>query len=131
MSQLMRLEMPDGQQMWATVDAVDGPGDSGLGDRVAEKLHGFEESLRTVATNVRNSVAAARPDEVSIEFGLELALGAHGVVAALVGGGGTAAFKVTLTWQDAGRPVPPIPPQPPAAGPHPPDAPPAPIPAQP
>lgn len=112
MSQLMRLEMPDGQEFWAMVDAVAGPSDSGLGDRFTEKLHGFEESLRTVATNVRHAVATARPDEVSVEFGLELAVAEHGVVAALVGGGGTAAFKVTLTWKDGEGPRLPAPPDP-------------------
>ncbi|WP_406864266.1 CU044_2847 family protein [Streptomyces sp. HUAS MG47] len=97
-SQLVQLEMPDGQVIWATVAEEDGPSDSGIGDRFAEKLHGFHESLQVVAENVRDAVAAARPDEVSVEFGLELATGESGVVAALVGGSGKAAFKVTLTW---------------------------------
>ncbi|WOX20439.1 CU044_2847 family protein [Streptomyces solicathayae] len=97
-SQLVQLEMPDGQVLWATVAEDDGPSDSGLGDRLTEKLHGFHESLQVVATNVRDAVASARPDEVSVEFGLELAAGESGVVAALVGGSGKAAFKVTLTW---------------------------------
>ncbi|MGW4163157.1 CU044_2847 family protein [Streptomyces sp. NPDC004788] len=97
-SQLVQLEMPDGQTVWATVAGDDGPSDSGLGDRLVEKVHGFQESLRVVATNVRDAVASARPDEVSVEFGIELAVGKEGVMAAVVGGSGTAAFKVTLTW---------------------------------
>ncbi|HEY9374131.1 CU044_2847 family protein [Streptomyces sp.] len=108
-SQLVQLEMPDGRFIWATVAEDDGPSDSGLGDRFAEKLHGFHESLQVVATNVRDAVATARPDEVSVEFGLELAAGESGVVAALVGGSGKAAFKVTLTWNGSAQSAAPTP----------------------
>ncbi|MER5882923.1 CU044_2847 family protein [Streptomyces sp. NPDC001941] len=106
MGELVRLEMPDGQLVWATVAEDTGPGDVGLGERVVEKLQGFHESLRAVATNVRDAVAPARPDEVSVEFGVELAVGRDGVMAALVGAGGSAAFTVTLTWSGAERPLP-------------------------
>jgi hypothetical protein len=116
MSQLVQLEMPDGQIIWATVDEDEGPSDSGIGDRIVEKLHGFQDSLQIVASNVRSAVATARPDEVSVEFGLELAVGKDGVMAALVGGSGKAAFKVTLSWSGQGLPAAPpaplVPPQP-------------------
>ncbi|MER8073268.1 CU044_2847 family protein [Streptomyces sp. NPDC094034] len=116
MSQLVRLRMPDDQVIWATVDEGDGPSDAGLGERITERLDGFQESLQIVASNVRNAVAAARPDEVSVEFGLELAAGNDGIVAALVGGSGKAAFKVTLSWGAQGAPAVPaapvVPPRP-------------------
>lgn len=89
--------MPDGQMVWAMVERQ-GPRDTGLGDQVAQRLEGFKESVQAVASNVRTAVATARPDEVSVEFGLELAAGKHGVVAALTGVGGKATFKVTLKW---------------------------------
>ncbi|MFC9398224.1 CU044_2847 family protein [Streptomyces sp. NPDC057027] len=124
MSQLVRLQMPDEKVIWATVDEEEGPSDSGLGEQIAEKLDGFQEALQTVASNVRNAVASARPDEISVEFGLELAVGESGIVAAVVGGSGKAAFKVTLTWSGQGLPatpvVPPQPVQPPAMPPVPP-----------
>ncbi|MFI8301465.1 CU044_2847 family protein [Streptomyces nigra] len=122
MSQLVRLQMPDEQVIWATVDEGDGPSDSGLGEQITEKLEGFQESLRTVASNVRSAVAEARPDGISVEFGLELAAAETGIVAALVGGSGKAAFKVTLNWSGAPAApaapvVPPQPTQPPAVSP--------------
>ncbi|MFC8390799.1 MULTISPECIES: CU044_2847 family protein [unclassified Streptomyces] len=125
MSQLMRLQMPDEQVIWATVDDGDGPSDSGLGERITEKLEGFQESLQVIASNVRNAVAKARPDEVSVEFGLELAAGENGIVAALAGGSGKAAFKVTLSWNSepaipVAPVVPPQPTQPPTVPPVPP-----------
>lgn len=97
----MELAMPDGQMVWAMVERQ-GPRDTGLGDQVAQRIEGFQESLRAVAANVRAAVATARPDEVGVEFGLELAAGKHGVVAALAGVGGKAAFKVTLKWTAPG-----------------------------
>ncbi|MFG1807821.1 CU044_2847 family protein [Streptomyces sp. NPDC049040] len=109
MRQAVQLEMPDGHLLWATVDEQ-GPTDSGLRDDLVDKLQGFQESVRAVAMNTRRAVAAARPDEVSIEFGMELAAGKDGLVAAIVGAGGTAAFNVTLTWTSregaAGAPQP-------------------------
>ncbi|GLW58451.1 CU044_2847 family protein [Kitasatospora phosalacinea] len=96
--QLIELAMPDGQTVWALVDGPSGPRDSGLGDQLATRLEGLQESLHAVAANVRSAVAAVRPDEVSVEFGLELAAGRGGVVAALTGVGGKATFKVALKW---------------------------------
>ncbi|MEV7215463.1 CU044_2847 family protein [Kitasatospora cineracea] len=102
MQQLIELAMPDGQAVWALVDGPSGPRDTGLGEQLGTRLEGLQESLHAVATNVRSAVAAARPDEVSVEFGLELAAGRGGVVAALTGVGGKATFKVTLKWTSGG-----------------------------
>ncbi|RPE36815.1 CU044_2847 family protein [Kitasatospora cineracea] len=102
MQQLIELAMPDGQAVWALVDGPSGPQDTGLGEQLATRLEGLQESLHAVATNVRSAVAAARPDEVAVEFGLELAAGRGGVVAALTGVGGKATFKVTLKWTSGG-----------------------------
>ncbi|WP_329222637.1 CU044_2847 family protein [Streptomyces microflavus] len=95
--QPIQLVMPGGEMVWAMVERQ-GPKDTGLGDQVAQRIEGFQESLHAVAANVRAAVATVRPDEVSVEFGLELAAGKHGVVAALTGVGGKATFKVALKW---------------------------------
>ncbi|WP_406165098.1 hypothetical protein OIE52_50460 [Streptomyces canus] len=108
--QPIELAMPDGQMVWAMVERQ-GPRDTGLGDQVAQRIEGFQESLHAVAANVRTAVATVRPDEVGVEFGLELAAGKHGVVAALTGVGGKATFKVTLKWTASGL-APVQPPQP-------------------
>lgn len=118
MQQLVELAMPDGQTVWALVDGPSGPRDTGLGDRLATRLEGLQESLHAVAANVRDAVAGVRPDEVSVEFGLELAAGRGGVVAALTGVGGKATFKVALKWTSGG----PSAEQPPAEEPAEPDA---------
>ncbi|WP_326816202.1 hypothetical protein OIE61_44270 [Streptomyces sp. NBC_01762] len=96
--QAVELVMPDGQVVWAMVERQGGPRDTGFGEQVAQKIEGFQQSLQAVTANVRTAVAAGQPDEVSVEFGLELAAGKHGVVAALAGVGGKATFKVGLKW---------------------------------
>ncbi|MCF1598708.1 CU044_2847 family protein [Streptomyces muensis] len=94
----MEVQLPDGQAIWAQIESPGGPQDSGLFDGGARALRGFDTTLRSVAANVRDAVAQAAPGEVSVEFGLELALGKEGLVAALAGVSGTAAVKVTLSW---------------------------------
>lgn len=98
MRRLMEVQLPDGQAIWAQVESAGGPQDSGLFDGGARVLRGFETTLRSVAANVRDAVAQAAPDEVSVEFGVELSLGKDGLVAALAGTSGSAAVKVTLSW---------------------------------
>jgi hypothetical protein len=98
MQQLVEVQLPDGQMIWARVESPPGPQDSGVFDGGVRALRGFDQVLRSVAANVREAVAHARPDEVSVEFGVELALGKDGLVAALAGTSGTAAVKVTLSW---------------------------------
>ncbi|MFC9330836.1 CU044_2847 family protein [Kitasatospora sp. NPDC057015] len=75
-----------------------GPHDTGLGDQLAERIEGFQEALRAAAGNVRDALAAARPDEVCVEFGPELDAGRHGIVAAVAGVDGEASFKIALKW---------------------------------
>ncbi|WP_406260676.1 hypothetical protein OIA45_20755 [Streptomyces chartreusis] len=98
MRQLVEVQLPDGQAIWAQIESAGGPQDSGVFDGGARILCGFDTTLRSVAANVRDAVAQVAPDEVSVEFGVELALGKDGMVAALAGVSGTAAVKVTLSW---------------------------------
>jgi hypothetical protein len=90
------LELPDGQVIWARVEDV-GPRDV-VRPGVRQVLNGFVETVRGVAANVRDAVVDAQPDEVSVEFGVDLSIAGEGVVAALAGIAGTAAVRVTLTW---------------------------------
>ncbi len=94
----IEVTLPDGQTVWAVV-ADQGPRD--VAGRVGPRaLRGLTETLRGVASNVRAGLRDARPDEVSVEFGVELALAEEGLVAALAGISGNATIQVTLTWSD-------------------------------
>ncbi|MFJ1842202.1 CU044_2847 family protein [Streptomyces sp. NPDC088146] len=149
-ARITRIEMPDGTPVWARITGAEelakparGPAftDIGYGD-FADQVQARVESLRAVVTSVARSLAeplrAVRPDEVSVEFGIELTAKAGKVVGLLADGEAKGGIKVTLTWNGGGPPVDPaIPAQsgargagqaPPHPVPPPPAAPPAPPP---
>ncbi|MDH2424031.1 CU044_2847 family protein [Sphaerisporangium sp. TRM90804] len=98
MQQLVEVALPDGQTIWARVSVQPGPRDSGLFDGAVRTVKGFDTTLRAVAANVREAVAGAGPEQVSVEFGIEVAVGKDGLVAALAGASGTATLKVCMSW---------------------------------
>jgi hypothetical protein len=97
LSELIQVELPDEQVIWAMI-ADDGPQDVGLRDGV-HRLKGLTEAIQAVAHNVREALPAIRPDEVTVGFGIELAVGEGGLVAALSGISGKATITVTLGWK--------------------------------
>ncbi|MET8325785.1 CU044_2847 family protein [Streptomyces sp. NPDC005181] len=147
-ARITRIELPDGTPVWARISGAEelerrpaGNGlsytDTGFPD-FADQVQARVESLQGVVIGVARSLAeplrAVRPDEVSVEFGIELTAKAGKVVGLLADGEAKGAIKVTLTWNGGGPPVtpqvpaqaaapatPPIPSAPPA-----PPAPPAP-----
>jgi hypothetical protein len=98
MRDVVQVQMPDGQHIWAVVES-DRVVDTGVGGVSAKVLTGLLETVRGVATNVRQGLHDARPDEVLVEFGIELATVDSGLVAALVGLNANASVKVTLGWK--------------------------------
>ncbi|MFJ4898960.1 CU044_2847 family protein [Streptomyces sp. NPDC088727] len=125
-ARITRIEMPDGTPVWARIsgaEELDGPApgsgptytDTGFGD-IADQVQARVESLHSVVTSVARSLAvplrAVRPDEVSVEFGIELTAKSGRIVGLLADGEATGAIKVTLTWNGGGPPVDPPPPAP-------------------
>ncbi|MFD0026315.1 CU044_2847 family protein [Streptomyces sp. NPDC058382] len=125
-ARITRIEMPDGTPVWARISGAeeldvpapgDGPTytDTGFGD-IADRVQARVESLQSVVTSVARSLAvplrAVRPDEVSVEFGIELTAKSGKVVGLLADGEAKGAIKVTLTWNGGGPPVDPPPPAP-------------------
>ncbi|WP_228023312.1 CU044_2847 family protein [Streptomyces acidicola] len=106
-TRVARIEMPDGTPVWARISGAEELAvpsgelsytDTGFADRVEAQV----ESLQSVVTSVARSLAAplrtVRPDEVSVEFGIELTAKAGKVVGLLADGEAKAGIKVTLTW---------------------------------
>lgn len=125
-ARITRIEMPDGTPVWARIsgaEELDGPApgsgptytDTGFGD-IADQVQARVESLHSVVTSVARSLAvplrAVRPDEVSVEFGIELTAKSGRIVGLLADGEAKGAIKVTLTWNGDGPPVDPPPPAP-------------------
>ncbi|MFG2567767.1 CU044_2847 family protein [Streptomyces sp. NPDC048567] len=138
-SRITRIELPDGTPVWARISGAEeltgpGPGggptytDTGFGD-FADQVQARVESLHSVVTGVARSLAvplrAVRPDEVSVEFGIELTAKAGKIVGLLADGEAKGAITVTLTWNGGGPPIDAPPPAPVPAQTTPPSAPPA------
>ncbi|MFF2063841.1 CU044_2847 family protein [Streptomyces sp. NPDC058200] len=132
--------MPDGTPVWARIsgaEELERPSggltfsDTGFGDQVQARVESLHGVVTSVARSLVGPLRAVRPDEVSIEFGIELTAKSGKVVGLLGGGEAKGAIKVTLTWNDGGPPTdlssPLVPPQ--AAAPAPPPAAPVPPPA--
>lgn len=97
MQDLVRVELPDGQFVWARVD-VSGPRDVAF-QRTPQVLKGLTETVRGVAANVRDGLRGLNPDEITVEFGVELAMADGGLVAALAGAKVNSSIAVTLGWR--------------------------------
>ncbi|MGX1836307.1 CU044_2847 family protein [Streptomyces diastaticus] len=116
-SRVAYVELPDGTPVWARIsqaDELELPDgtplytDAGFAGRAGERVQAQVAGLGGLITGVARSVAeglrAVRPDEVSVEFGIELTGKAGKVVGLLADGEAKAALTVTLTWQNGGPP---------------------------
>jgi hypothetical protein len=83
--------------MWAAVESDQEPRDVGFGAKF-QGLPGLPEIVEWVTSGVAAGLRGAKPDAVTTEFGVELAVGDKGLVAALGGLGAKTKVKVTLTW---------------------------------
>lgn len=97
MRELIEIRLPSGRTMWATVDSGDESRDVGFGDRFAG-LPGLTEIVEWVSSGVVAGLRHVKPDRLTAEFGVELAVGERGLVAALGGVGAKTAVKVTMSW---------------------------------
>ncbi len=121
-SGVTRVSLPDGTPVWARISDVEqvlptprtgsgyadtgtagggGSGyvDTGLLDRAAAQVDSLRDLITGVASSVADGLRAARPDEVSVTFGIELTARAGRVVGLLADGEAKGAITVTLTWQ--------------------------------
>ncbi|MBZ6087518.1 MULTISPECIES: CU044_2847 family protein [Streptomyces] len=127
-TRVARVVLPDGTPVWARISgAAELPAPRGqlsFSDTgFAERVEAGVESLHSLVTGVARSLAeplrAVRPDEVSVQFGIELTAKAGKVVGLLADGETKAGITVTLTWN--GGPPDPNAPDPSAPDPSPSD----------
>ncbi|MEU0966636.1 CU044_2847 family protein [Streptomyces sp. NPDC005917] len=114
-TRIARVRLPDGTPVWARISGAEElavpPGELSFTDTgFAERVEATVESLNSLVGGVARSLAeplrAVRPDEVSVEFGIELTAKAGRVVGLLADGEAKAAITVTLTWNGGGPPDP-------------------------
>jgi hypothetical protein len=97
-SRPVQIQLPTGEVLWAKV-TVDGPqnvASAGLQRLDVEEL---SQTVRGLSASLHRAVGSLAPDEVAVEFGLELALKSGKVVSMLAEAGATASIKVTLGWK--------------------------------
>jgi hypothetical protein len=104
-TRLVEFPLQDGGSVLVQVDeAAAGPVTRGLGDRrtVTEQArHTFEDAISRVQPAAQSLISRLRaladaPDEVGLEFGVELSAEAGAFIASA---SSTANFRVTLTWR--------------------------------
>jgi hypothetical protein len=97
-SRPVQVQLPTGEVIWAKV-SVDGPqnvASAGLHSLDVEELG---RTVRGLSASLYHAVGGLLPDEVQVEFGLELALKSGKVISMLAEAGATASVKVTLGWK--------------------------------
>ncbi|MFF3875253.1 CU044_2847 family protein [Streptomyces sp. NPDC001978] len=110
-TRVARIELPDGTPVWARISGAEELAvpsgelsytDTGFADRVEASVESLHSLVTGVARSLAGPLRAVRPDEVSVEFGIELTAKAGKVVGLLADGEAKAAITVTLTWTENG-----------------------------
>jgi hypothetical protein len=97
-SEVVPVTLPSGQTILARVQ-IEGPVD--VGARTALRklaVTDLRETVEGVTQSVAQALRRVQPDEVSVEFGVELAVKTGKLTSVLAEGEGKASIKLTLTW---------------------------------
>lgn len=101
------MQLPTGEVIWARM-AVDGPQNVASGGLQRLDVEELSRAIRGLSASLHQAVDSVMPDEVEIEFGLELALRSGKVISVLAEAGATASVKVTLGWKGDKAATPPV-----------------------
>ncbi|MGG8410203.1 CU044_2847 family protein [Streptomyces sp. 12297] len=104
MSEIVEVQTPDGGTLWVRVEDEGGPRDTSF-TGVRHRLDDLPETLATVVATVRSGLRSAAPDELTLEFGIELSLKSGLLVSVVTASGGKATLKVSATWRRNGDAV--------------------------
>ena len=96
-SKPIRVELPTGDVIWARV-AVDGPANVSSGTLQRLDVDDLRRTVHGVSQSLREALDDLVPDQLQIEFGLELTLKSGKITSMLAEAGATATVKVALTW---------------------------------
>ncbi len=97
-SEVVRVTLPSGHTILARVQA-EGPIDVGAGDTLCKlAIDDLRQTVEGVTQSVAQALQRLAPDEVSVEFGVELAVKTGKLISVLAEGSGKASIKLTLTW---------------------------------
>jgi hypothetical protein len=97
---IVEVDLPNGARALVRATDLEGTG-TGATKTSAHRPFDFNDVAATLdglSVALRDALARAAPDKVSIELGLELAVKSGKLTALLVEGSGTASLAVTLEW---------------------------------
>ncbi|WP_328383552.1 hypothetical protein OHQ88_13840 [Micromonospora zamorensis] len=103
-SRSIQVELPTGEVIWAVV-AVDGASNVTAGALHRLDIDDLRRTVRGMSASLREAVSDLVPDELQVEFGMELAVKAGKLTSMLAEAGATASVKVTLTWRGDAEPA--------------------------
>lgn len=88
-------------------DIASGPQDARFHDRTeavlqAGQLPGFTEAIRGVVTSVREALDEHRPDEFTVDFGIQITAKTGAALSVLAAAEGNAHIRVSATWRRDG-----------------------------
>ncbi|MET9896167.1 CU044_2847 family protein [Streptomyces sp. NPDC006465] len=98
-ARLVEIELPNGATGLVRVREFDGSGARKVGWEDRFDFTGVAETLEGVADALRTSLSRARPNKVTVELGVELAIKSGKLTGLLVEGEGKGALNVTLEWE--------------------------------
>ncbi|TQK51926.1 hypothetical protein FBY35_2348 [Streptomyces sp. SLBN-118] len=107
---VQRIELPGGAVVLARL-STDGGGygeddeDVGFVENATAKVQQLQQLITEVGASVLDAAAAAKPDEASVSFGVELTAKSGVALAVLAAGEAKASVQVTLTWQLKDQPT--------------------------
>lgn len=93
----LQVELPTGEKIWARVTA-EGPANVSSGVLQRLDIEDLRRTVRGVSSSLRQALDDLTPDQLQVEFGLELSLKAGKLTSMLAEAGATATVKVTLGW---------------------------------
>lgn len=118
--QIMQVVLPSGESVWVSLGRDDtgddggigsGAQDAGLRDHAevvlqAGKLPGFTEAICGVVASVREALDQHRPDEFTVDFGIQITAKTGAALSIVAAAEGGAQIRVSATWRGDGIPSP-------------------------
>jgi hypothetical protein len=92
----VELTLDDGRTI--AVQALDVEPTDVVLEGLTARFSDIAQTIRDISRTTRDAVAAARPTEATLEFGVDVAVKAGAVTALFANGGSKATLKVTLKW---------------------------------
>ncbi|WP_327326027.1 hypothetical protein OG735_28750 [Streptomyces sp. NBC_01210] len=108
---VQQIELPGGAVVLARLSTAGAGGygeddeDVGFVENVTAKVQQLDRLITEVGASVLEAAAAAKPDEASVTFGVELTAKSGVALAVLAAGEAKASVQVTLTWKLKDQPA--------------------------